>query len=233
MSNLVLDVDQVSKVYRQGDLSVEVLKQVNLKVGTAEKHAIIGSSGAGKSTLLHLLGGLDRISSGSVKVMGQSLESLSEKKLGQLRNRYLGFIYQFHHLLPEFDALENIMMPLLIRGVSRADSSEQAMTLLQQVGLDHRAMHKPGELSGGERQRIALARALVTNPACILADEPTGNLDEKTAASMLELMLDLNESRQTALVIVTHDMKIASSMQHLWEMHDGALIQQNDSQDIV
>lgn len=229
MNNPVLEVCQLSKVYRQGELSVEVLKQVNLKVGEGEKHAIIGSSGAGKSTLLHLLGGLDHVTSGSVRVMGQALEDLSEKKLGQLRNRYLGFIYQFHHLLPEFDALENIMMPLLIRRTSESESNERAMALLQQVGLEQRARHKPGELSGGERQRVALARALVTNPACILADEPTGNLDEKTAASMLELMLSLNESRQTSLVIVTHDMKIASSMEHVWEMHDGILTHQSIS----
>lgn len=224
MSNSVLDVKALSKVFNQGELSVEVLKQVDLSVGEAEKHAIIGASGAGKSTLLHLLGGLDQATSGSITVMGQALEKLSEKKLGILRNQYLGFIYQFHHLLPEFDALENIKMPLLIRRESDSASTEQAMTLLQQVGLEHRARHKPGELSGGERQRIALARALVTNPACVLADEPTGNLDEKTAASMLELMLALNESSRTALVIVTHDMKIAARMQHIWEMHDGALL---------
>lgn len=224
MSNVVLDVNALSKIYDQGDLSVEVLKKVDFIVREAEKHAIIGASGAGKSTLLHLLGGLDHATSGSIKVMGQAIEKLTEKKLGLLRNRYLGFIYQFHHLLPEFDALENIKMPLLIRRETEADAQQQAMKLLQQVGLEHRARHKPGELSGGERQRIALARALVTNPACVLADEPTGNLDEKTAASMLELMLDLNESSQTALVIVTHDMRIASRMQHVWEMHDGVLL---------
>ena len=194
MSDLVLDVQKISKTYVQGETPVEVLTGVDLQVRAGEKHAIIGSSGAGKSTLLHLLGGLDRASGGRVAVMGKELEKLSEKQLGQLRNQYLGFIYQFHHLLAEFSALENIMMPLLIRRTLFKDASAQAMLLLQQVGLEHRAAHKPGELSGGERQRIALARALVTQPACVLADEPTGNLDEKTAAAMMELMLKLNES---------------------------------------
>jgi lipoprotein-releasing system ATP-binding protein len=223
MSDCVLEVNNLSKTYQQGGLSVEVLKQVNLSVGKGEKHAIVGASGAGKSTLLHLLGGLDQVSGGSVSVMGQALDKLSQKKLGEVRNRYLGFIYQFHHLLAEFTALENIMMPLLIRRTNPAEASEQAMRLLQQVGLENRAEHKPGELSGGERQRIALARALVTKPACILADEPTGNLDEKTAAAMMELMMDLNAASDTALVIVTHDMRIASSMEYRWEMHAGAL----------
>ena len=221
MSDSVLDVRGLAKTYKQGDLSVEVLKQIDLQVRPGERHAIIGASGAGKSTLLHLLGGLDRASTGEVQVMQQRLDRLSEKKLGQLRHRYLGFIYQFHHLLAEFTALENIKMPLLIRRNDPMDAEEQAMQLLQQVGLERRAAHKPGELSGGERQRIALARALVTNPVCVLADEPTGNLDEKTAGSMLDLMMTLNEERQTALVIVTHDMKIANSMQHVWELHDG------------
>lgn len=224
MSDSVLDVDQLTKTYQQGELNVEVLKQLDLHVGAGEKHAIIGASGAGKSTLLHLLGGLDRATSGRVKVMDQLIEHLSEKKLGDLRNRYLGFIYQFHHLLPEFDALENIKMPLLIRRQGDSMASEKAMTILQQVGLEHRAQHKPGELSGGERQRIALARALVTDPACVLADEPTGNLDEKTAVAMLDLMLKLNESRNTALVIVTHDLSIASRMENVWEMHEGKLL---------
>jgi len=228
MSDLVLDVNGLAKTYQQGDLSVEVLKQIDLQVGAGERHAIIGASGAGKSTLLHLLGGLDRASSGEVSILQQRLDVLSEKKLGQLRNRYLGFIYQFHHLLAEFSALENIKMPLLIRRTAESEAHAQAIHMLQQVGLEHRAQHKPGELSGGERQRIALARALVTNPVCVLADEPTGNLDEKTAASMLELMMALNEARQTSLVIVTHDMKIANSMQFIWEMHDGHLLSHND-----
>ena len=223
MSDAVLSVTGLNKTYAQADLCVEVLKKIDLQVNSGEKHAIIGASGAGKSTLLHLLGGLDQASGGEVEVMGQSLAKLSERKLGHLRNQYLGFIYQFHHLLQEFDAMENIMMPLLIRRVSREDAMDRAMTLLNRVGLEHRARHKPGELSGGERQRVALARALVTSPACVLADEPTGNLDEKTANSMMELMIDLNESENTALVIVTHDLSIASSMQFQWEMHDGML----------
>lgn len=223
MNELVMNVEGLCKNYEQGELSVEVLKQVNLKVETGQLHAIIGASGAGKSTLLHLLGGLDRVSAGSISVMGQPLDKLSEKKLGMLRNKHLGFIYQFHHLLAEFSALENIMMPLLIRRETQDDATEQAIQLLQQVGLENRANHKPGELSGGERQRIALARALVTHPDCVLADEPTGNLDEKTAQAMMDLMLTLNESRNTALIIVTHDLSIANSMQFQWEMHDGSL----------
>jgi len=222
----VLQVQGLHKTYQQGELSVEVLKDISFSVMSAERHAIIGASGAGKSTLLHLLGGLDRPSGGTIEVMGEALEQQSERQLGLLRNRYLGFIYQFHHLLAEFDALENIMMPLLIRRTSRSEAEQQAMQLLQQVGLEHRAGHKPGELSGGERQRIALARALVTSPACVLADEPAGNLDEKTAGNMLELMLRLNESSNTALVIVTHDMAIAGQMQSQWEMHDGELLRQ-------
>ena len=223
MNDAVLNVQGLAKKYQQGNLSVEVLKNIDLQVNSGETHAIIGVSGAGKSTLLHLLGGLDRASSGSVEVMGHKLEDQSEKQLGLLRNRHLGFIYQFHHLLAEFDALENIMMPLLIRRQNRAQAEEKAMQLLQQIGLEQRAAHKPGELSGGERQRIALARALVTNPACVLADEPTGNLDEKTAVAMMELMMGLNSSSDTALVIVTHDTRIAGQMGYQWELHNGEL----------
>ena len=226
MSDLVIQARNLGKVYKQGNLSVEVLKRIDFSVGLGEKHAIIGASGAGKSTLLHLLGGLDQPSAGEVKVMEQSMARMSEKQRGRMRNQHLGFIYQFHHLLPEFSAHENIMMPLLIRRIAYTDAQEQAMHWLSQVGLDRRAAHKPGELSGGERQRVALARALVTRPACILADEPTGNLDEKTAAAMLELMLSLNETSGAALVIVTHDMHIAANMPAQWEMHDGELIRQ-------
>ncbi len=224
MSDLVLDVKGLCKSYEQGKISVDVLNNLDLQVQKGQRHAIIGASGAGKSTLLHLLGGLDRPTAGSIMVMGKAMDKLSEKKLGLLRNKHLGFIYQFHHLLAEFTALENIMMPLLIRRESKLDATEQAMILLQQVELEKRADHKPGELSGGERQRIALARALVTHPDCVLADEPTGNLDEKTASAMMDLMLNLNELHHTSLVIVTHDMSISRSMEYQWEMHDGKLI---------
>ena len=211
------------KRFQQGKLDVEVLRGIDFSVAAGESHAILGSSGAGKSTLMHLLGGLDHVSSGEIRITGQSLSRLSEAELGRLRNRHLGFIYQFHHLLPEFSALENIAMPLLIRGAEFADAREQARDWLARVGLESRAEHNPGELSGGERQRVALARALVTRPDCLLADEPTGNLDQQTAAQMLELMLDLNRQIDTALVVVTHDLAIAERMQHSWRMQDGLL----------
>jgi lipoprotein-releasing system ATP-binding protein len=220
---LVIEARDLGKTFLQGDQPVEVLSSVDLAVGAGERHAIVGASGAGKSTLLHLLGGLERPSHGAVRVMGQSLERLSEKALGSLRNRHLGFIYQFHHLLPEFDALENVMMPLLIRREARGRAAARAREMIDRVGLSHRLDHKPGELSGGERQRIALARALVTRPDCLLADEPTGNLDQKTAAAMLELMLELNRAVGTALIIVTHDHGIAARMERRWEVRDGRL----------
>lgn len=223
MNDVVLKTTGLARKFGDGDLQVEVLKSIDLSIQPGESHAIVGSSGAGKSTLLHCLGGLDRISSGSIELMGHDLEQQSDRRMGLLRNQYLGFIYQFHHLLPEFTALENIMMPLLIRRENPQVARDNALELLQKIGLEERAIHKPGELSGGERQRVALARALVTRPACVLADEPTGNLDEKTAASMMELMLELNASSQTSLVIVTHDLSIASRMQYCWEMHDGRL----------
>jgi lipoprotein-releasing system ATP-binding protein len=189
----VIEANAVRKVFRQGKLDVEVLKGVDFNVAAGESHAILGASGAGKSTLMHLLGGLDHVSSGEIKVLDSSLSNLSESRLGRLRNRHLGFIYQFHHLLPEFSAVENIAMPLLIRRESFATALAEARAWLVKVGLEQRAEHKPGELSGGERQRVALARALVTRPDCLLADEPTGNLDQQTAAQMLELMLGLNQ----------------------------------------
>ena len=219
----VIASTDLRKTFVQGKLSVAVLKGVSFNVNAGESHAIIGSSGAGKSTLMHLLGGLDAVSGGNVNVMGQSIAGLSEKKLGQLRNRHLGFIYQFHHLLPEFSALENIAMPLFIRGTNKQQALVTATDWLSKVGLDHRGEHKPGELSGGERQRVALARALVGNPDCLLADEPTGNLDSSTARQMLDLMLDLNQSLNTALVVVTHDMNIANKMKNQWRMDDGFL----------
>ncbi len=223
MSGPVIEATSVHKVFRQGKLEVTVLKGVDLKISAGESHAILGASGAGKSTLMHLLGGLDQVSGGDIRVMGDPLSKLSEARLGRLRNRYLGFIYQFHHLLPEFSALENIAMPLLIRRQSKQQALLKAQQWLQQVGLEQRAEHKPGELSGGERQRVALARALITEPACLLADEPTGNLDQNTALEMLELMLGLNRQMATALVVVTHDLSVASRMQHRWRMQDGML----------
>jgi len=222
-SKSVIEARNLQKTYRQGKQDVEVLKGINFNVGAGESHAIVGVSGAGKSTLMHLLGGLDHSSGGDINVVGQSMSGLSESKLGELRNRHLGFIYQFHHLLPEFSARENIAMPLLVRRQSRLQASATADEWLERVGLSSRAEHKPGELSGGERQRVALARALVTRPDCLLADEPTGNLDSATASQMLALMLELNQDLQTALVIVTHDLGIAGQMQNHWRMQDGLL----------
>ena len=223
VASSVISATKLEKTFVQGKLSVSVLKGISFNVNAGESHAIIGSSGAGKSTLMHLLGGLDAVSEGDVQVMGQSIAGLSEKKLGQLRNRHLGFIYQFHHLLPEFSALENIAMPLFIGGVNKQQALVTATDWLTKVGLDHRGDHKPGELSGGERQRVALARALVGRPDCLLADEPTGNLDSRTARQMLDLMLDLNQGLNTALVVVTHDLNIANKMQNQWCMNDGLL----------
>ena len=223
MTQPVIEARGVSKTFRQGDLDVDVLRGVDFSVGAGESHAILGASGAGKSTLMHLLGGLDRVSGGEISVAGTRLDSLGEAELGRLRNRELGFIYQFHHLLPEFSALENIALPLMVRRRSRGDACDEAREWLDKIGLGERSSHKPGELSGGERQRVALARALVTRPACLLADEPTGNLDHNTASQMLELMLDLNRALGTALVVVTHDLEIAARMQHRWHMQDGLL----------
>ena len=226
MTAKVIEATAVTKIFRQGKTEVEVLKGIDFSVAAGESHAILGASGAGKSTLMHLLGGLDHASSGEIRVAGKSLEQLSEAELGRLRNRHLGFIYQFHHLLAEFSALENIAMPLLVRRQPRHAASVEAQQWLEKIGLAQRVSHKPGELSGGERQRVALARALVTRPDCLLADEPTGNLDQQTAAQMLELMLDLNRELNTALVIVTHDLGIAERMQHRWHMLDGVLTPQ-------
>ncbi len=223
MSGAVIEANAVKKVFHQGKIDIEVLKGVDFSVAAGESHAILGASGAGKSTLMHLLGGLDHVSAGEIKVAGSSLARLSEADLGRLRNRHLGFIYQFHHLLPEFSALENIAMPLLIRRQSRSTARAEAQDWLVKIGLETRASHKPGELSGGERQRVALARALITRPDCLLADEPTGNLDQQTASRMLELMLDLNRELNTALIVVTHDLAIAARMQHRWHMLDGLL----------
>ena len=223
MSTIVLHAENLGKTYSEGNLTTPVFANLQLSVKAGETVAIVGASGAGKSTLLHLLGGLDSATSGEVIVAGQAISKLSESARGDLRNKALGFVYQFHHLLPEFTALENVMMPLLIRGAKVSQAKKEAQVLLERVGLSHRLHHKPGELSGGERQRSAVARALVTKPACVLGDEPTGNLDEKTAASVFDLLLELNREQGTALVLVTHDRRLAKKLSRTLELTQGQL----------
>ena len=224
--SLVLSCKNLGMVYDQGPNAVEVLSGVELHLKAGERIAIIGQSGAGKSTLLNLLGGLDTPTSGSVWLAGKELSALNEKARGLLRNEALGFVYQFHHLLPEFSALENVCMPLLISKTSIAEAEQKATTLLTRVGLGHRLKHKPAELSGGERQRVAIARALVNQPKLVLLDEPTGNLDHHTAQSIQELMLELSKSLQTSFLVVTHSLELASQMDRTLRLTEGKLIEE-------
>ena len=223
MSDTVIRAEGLAKTYSEGSLRTPVFAGLDLAVHAGETVAILGASGAGKSTLLHLLGGLDTPTAGEVFVSGQKMSALSDTARGQLRNRALGFVYQFHHLLPEFTAMENVMMPVLLGGAAVNEASQRARALLESVGLGHRLEHKPGELSGGERQRAAAARALVNRPGCVLGDEPTGNLDEKTAATVFGQMLELNRAQQTSLVLVTHDRGLARRLDRVLELHEGKL----------
>ena len=224
-SDTVLEARDVRRAFRQGPIDLEVLKGINLVVNAGERIAIIGASGSGKTTLLQILGGLDRPTSGSVLVAGQDIHALAERPRGELRNRTLGFIYQFHHLLQEFSALENVAMPLLVRREPKAQAEEAARKVLERVGLGERLIHRPHELSGGERQRAAVARALVTNPSIVLADEPTGNLDGGNAEGVFALLLELNREFRTSLIVVTHDRQLAARMDRVLELDRGNLVE--------
>ena len=227
MNPALVSCQNVSKFYQEGTQQTEVLKQVSFSMQPSELVAIVGSSGSGKSTLLHTLGGLDQPSSGEVFIKGQSLQKMSPNALAKLRNQYLGFVYQFHHLMADFTALENVMMPMLIGQQNKTEAQERAEQILSAVGLQHRISHRPSALSGGERQRVAIARALVNNPALVLADEPTGNLDHKTTESIFELIQQLNQEKQIAFLLVTHDLNLAEKLNRRLIMQDGVLREEN------